>query len=162
MGMTQNASEPWFPDRYQRAVVPHVLVDDAPAAIAFYEKAFDAKPLSRLDARGGGVLHAEISIAGSTLMIGDTGPSHVTATGWSSPAALGGTTTTLHVWVPDVDAVAARASVAGAEVVAPPEDQFHGDRTAILRDPFGHLWVFLTHIENMTADEVRRRFASVS
>ncbi|MET8703346.1 VOC family protein [Kitasatospora sp. NPDC058032] len=144
------------PDRYRYAVVPHIMVGDAAAAIDFYVKAFGAREDFRLDAPGGGILHAEISIGQSVLMLGDTGDSAP----FAAPTALGGTSVALHVFVPDVDALAERAEAAGAEVLQPPTDMFHGDRTAILRDPSGHVWVFLTHLENPSLDELHRRMSA--
>ncbi len=141
------------PERYRYAVVPHIMVDDAAAAIDFYERAFGARQDIRIDAPDGGVLHAEISIGESVLMLGDTGA----GAPFTAPGVLGGTSVALHVYVPDVDALAARAEAAGAEVLQPPTDMFHGDRTAVLRDPAGHVWIFLTHLENLTPEELHRR-----
>ncbi|KOU31676.1 glyoxalase [Streptomyces sp. WM6372] len=140
------------PDRYRTAVVPHIMVADAPAALSFYRRAFDAVEDFRLDHPEGGVIHAEIRVAGATLMLGDVseGP-------FAAPSALGGTTAALHVFVPDVDALVRAAVAEGAELLQPPADRFHGDRTAILRDPFGHLWVFLTHLEDVSWDDLEGR-----
>lgn len=142
------------PERYRTAVVPHVMVSDAAAAITFYVRAFGAVEEFRIDHPEGGVLHAEIRIGEAVLMLGDTSEGPFTA-----PSALGGTSVALHVFVPDVDALARSAAAAGAELVQEPADQFHGDRTAILRDPFGHLWVFLTHLEEVSGEELTRRLA---
>ncbi|MFB8239433.1 VOC family protein [Kitasatospora purpeofusca] len=142
------------PDRYRYAVVPHIMVDDAAAAIDFYRRAFGAREDFRIDAPGGGVLHAEISIGASVLMLGDAGGD---VAPFTAPAALGGTSVALHVWVPDVDALAERAAAAGAEVLQPPTDMFHGDRTVVLRDPSGHTWIFLTHLEDLTSEELHAR-----
>ncbi|MFF4488756.1 VOC family protein [Streptomyces sp. NPDC001544] len=139
------------PQRYHRSVVPHIMVSDADAAIAFYATAFGAVEEFRLAHPQGGILHAEIRIGESVLMLGDVSEGPFTA-----PAALGGTSVALHVFVPDVDELAKRAVTAGAELVQAPADQFHGDRTAILRDPYGHLWVFLTHLENPSEEELLR------
>ncbi|MEV7521148.1 VOC family protein [Streptomyces sp. NPDC091371] len=141
------------PEHYRTAVVPHIMVADAAAAIAFYVRAFGAVEEFRLDhPDGGGVLHAEIRIGEAVLMLGDISEGPFTA-----PSALGGTSVALHVFVPDVDALARTAVAAGAELVQEPADQFHGDRTAILRDPSGHLWVFLTHLEEVSREELARR-----
>ncbi|MDH6225332.1 VOC family protein [Streptomyces sp. MJP52] len=149
------------PGRYRRAVVPHIMVDDADAAIDFYRRAFGAREDFRIDAPGGGVLHAEITVAGATLMLGDAGVDEAEAASFAAPAALGGgTSVTLHVFVPDVDGLAERAEAAGARIVQPPRDMFHGDRTVILKDPSGHLWVFLTHLEDVPREELRRRPAA--
>ncbi|MGW0363017.1 VOC family protein [Streptomyces sp. NPDC002990] len=88
-------------------------------------------------------------------MLGDTSEGSFTA-----PSELGGTSVALHVFVPDVDALARTAVAAGAELVREPADQFHGDRTAILRDPDGHLWVFLTHLEDVSEEELTRRLTA--
>jgi PhnB protein len=109
------------------------------------------------------VLHAEISIGPSVLMLGDASVDEAEAAAFTSPRALGGgTSVTLHVFVPDVDSLAERAAAAGAEILQPPKDMFHGDRTVILRDPSGHLWVFLTHLEDVTEEELRRRMAAAA
>ncbi|GHC61845.1 VOC family protein [Streptomyces cinnamoneus] len=140
------------PENYRNAVIAHIMLDGAASAISFYVQAFRAEELFRLDGPDGRILHAEISIQGSAIMLGDAeGPV------FGAPTAIGGTTVGLHVYVDDVDALVRQAVVAGAELLQPPTDQFHGDRTAILRDPFGHVWVFLTHLEDLTPDELARR-----
>ncbi|MGW7529843.1 VOC family protein [Streptomyces sp. NPDC054783] len=146
-----------IPDRYRYAVIPHIMVDDASAAIDFYRRAFGAREEFRIDAPGGGILHAEITIGQSALMLGDASVDEAEAAAFAAPTSLGGTPVTLHVFVPDVDALAERAKAAGAEIVQPPKDMFHGDRTVILKDPSGHMWVFLTHLENLSEDELLRR-----
>ncbi|MFD5125935.1 VOC family protein [Streptomyces sp. NPDC058385] len=140
------------PEAYRNAVVAHIVIDGAAAAIDFYAEAFGAVELFRIDGPDGRVVHAEVSVAGSTIMLGDAqGPL------FRAPTAAGGTTVGLHVFVDDVDALARLAVAAGAELLQSPADQFHGDRTAIVRDPFGHVWVFLTHLEDLTPDEITRR-----
>lgn len=143
-----------FPERYRTSVVPHIMVSDAAAAISFYTEAFGAVEEFRLSHPAGGVMHAEIRIGGAVMMLGDVSEGPFTA-----PPSLGGTSVALHVFVPDVDALTRTAAAAGAEVVREPEDQFHGDRNVILRDPFGHLWVFLTHLEDVSAEDLARRLA---
>ncbi|MEU5578931.1 VOC family protein [Streptomyces huasconensis] len=146
--MTETA----IPETYRNAVVAHIMVDGAANAIDFYTRAFGAEELFRLDGPDGRVMHAEIRIKGSTIMLGDAdGPL------FSAPTAVGGTTVGLHVFVEDVDVLARQATAAGAELLQPPADQFHGDRTTMLKDPYGHIWVFLTHLEDLTPDEVARR-----
>lgn len=150
-----------IPDRYRFAVIPHIMVDDARAAIDFYRRAFGAREDFRIDAPGGGILHAEITVGSSVLMLGDASVEEAEAGAFASPAALGGgTSVTLHVFVPDVDSLAERAQAAGAEILQPPTDMFHGDRTVILKDPSGHMWVFLTHLEDVSEAELRRRLAA--
>ncbi|MCT7354241.1 VOC family protein [Streptomyces sp. 15-116A] len=159
--MTTSTAHPEIPERYRYSVVPHIMVDDAAAAIDFYQRAFGAREDFRLDAPGGGVLHAEITIGQSTLMLGDAGADGPDGSFFVAPASLGGgTSVALHVFVPDVDSLVERAAGAGAEILQPPQDMFHGDRTAILRDPSGHVWVFLTHLEDVPEDELRRRLAT--
>ncbi|WP_458247228.1 VOC family protein [Streptomyces sp. MAI_2237] len=159
--MTEHTAPIEIPDRYRYAVIPHIMVDDAAAAIDFYQRAFGAREDFRVDAPGGGILHAEITVGRSTLMLGDASVDEAEAASFAAPASLGGgTSVTLHVFVPDVDALAARAKAAGAEIVQPPKDMFHGDRTVILKDPAGHLWVFLTHVEDVTQEELLRRVAA--
>ncbi|MEW2139272.1 VOC family protein [Streptomyces sp. NPDC005409] len=152
------AAELHIPERYRHAVIPHIMVDDAAAAIDFYQRAFGAQEHFRLDAPGGGILHAEISIGPSVLMLGDASVEAAEQASFASPAALGGgTSVTLHVFVADVDALAERAQAAGAEILQPPTDMFHGDRTVILKDPSGHMWVFLTHLEDLSDEQLRSR-----
>ncbi|MEU9394549.1 VOC family protein [Streptomyces sp. NPDC048324] len=159
--MTERTAPIEIPDRYRYAVIPHIMVDDAAAAIDFYQRAFGAREDFRVDAPGGGILHAEITIGRSALMLGDASVDEAEAAFFAAPASLGGgTSVTLHVFVPDVDALAARAEAAGAEIIQPPKDMFHGDRTVILKDPAGHLWVFLTHVEDVTQEELLRRMAA--
>ncbi|MFD5658965.1 VOC family protein [Streptomyces hirsutus] len=159
--MTEHAAPIEIPDRYRYAVIPHIMVDDAAAAIDFYQRAFGAREDFRIDAPGGGILHAEITVGRSTLMLGDAGVDEAEAASFAAPASLGGgTSVTLHVFVPDVDSLAERARAAGAEILQPPKDMFHGDRTVILKDPSGHLWVFLTHREDVSEEELRRRLAA--
>ncbi|MFD0211227.1 VOC family protein [Streptomyces hirsutus] len=159
--MTEQAAPIEIPDRYRYAVIPHIMVDDAVAAIDFYQRAFGAREDFRIDAPGGGILHAEITVGQSTLMLGDASVDEAEAAFFAAPASLGGgTSVTLHVFVPDVDSLAERARAAGAEILQPPKDMFHGDRTVILKDPSGHLWVFLTHREDVSEEELRRRLAA--
>ncbi|MFC4913508.1 VOC family protein [Actinomadura gamaensis] len=141
-----------IPEPYRNAVVSHIMLDGAADAIDFYVRAFGAKELFRLDGPDGRVVHAEIRIQGSTLMLGDAEGPHLT-----SPTAAGATTAALHVFVDDVDALAHQATAAGAELLQPPTDQFHGDRTAMLKDPYGHIWIFLTHLEDLPPEEITRR-----
>ncbi|MFH7595724.1 VOC family protein [Streptomyces racemochromogenes] len=159
--MTERTAQIEIPARYRYAVIPHIMVEDAAAAIAFYERAFGAREDFRIDAPGGGILHAEITVGRSVLMLGDAGVNEAETGSFAAPTSLGGgTSVTLHVFVPDVDGLAERARAAGAEILQPPTDMFHGDRTAILRDPSGHMWVFLTHGEDVSDEELRHRLAA--
>ncbi|WP_141203678.1 VOC family protein [Streptomyces griseorubiginosus] len=159
--MTERSARAVIPDRYRHAVIPHIMVGDAAAAIDFYQRAFGAREDFRLDAPGGGILHAEITVGQSVLMLGDATVDEAESGAFASPASLGGgTSVALHVFVPDVDSLAKRAEAAGAEILQPPQDTFHGDRTVILKDPSGHLWVFLTHVEDLSEEELQRRLTN--
>ncbi|MFD3938031.1 VOC family protein [Streptomyces sp. NPDC058611] len=159
--MTENTTHVEIPDRYHYAVIPHIMVDDAATAIDFYQRAFGASEEFRIDAPNGRILHAEITIGRSALMLGDASADEAERASFAAPTSLGGgTTVTLHVFVPDVDSLAKRAEAAGAEILQPPKDMFHGDRTVILKDPSGHIWVFLTHLEDISEEEVQHRLAA--
>ncbi|RJL35548.1 VOC family protein [Bailinhaonella thermotolerans] len=139
------------PERYRYAAIPHLMVDGAAEALRFYAEAFDGEELFRVADPAGRVLHAEISVKGSVVMVGDADAP------FQDPVAAGGSTVGLHVYVEDVDALSEQAARAGAEVLQPPADMFYGARSAILRDPFGHVWVFLTHTEDLPPEEIARR-----
>ncbi|MFF7633450.1 VOC family protein [Kitasatospora sp. NPDC008050] len=128
-----------IPEQYKYAVIPHIMVDGAAEAIEFYVAAFGASESFRLDRDDGRILHAEISIHGSTLMLGDFEAPY-------SPPGVVGASVALHVYVPDVDALTAQAVASGAELLSPPADMFYGARQSTLRDPFGHVWNVLTPI----------------
>ncbi|MEV0603527.1 VOC family protein [Streptomyces sp. NPDC050315] len=140
-----------IPGRYRYAAVPHIMIDGAAEAMDFYAAAFGAEEIMRIAHPDGRILHAEIRIHDAVLMVGDGGGEFL------SPGNAGGTTVGLHVYVEDVDALYHRAVAAGAESLQPPTDMFYGDRTIMLRDPFGHVWVFLTQVEDLSPEEVARR-----
>ncbi|MCX5200324.1 VOC family protein [Streptomyces sp. NBC_00237] len=164
--MTEHSAPADIPDRYRYAVIPHIMVADAAAAIDFYQRAFGAREDFRVEAPGGGILHAEIAVAGSVLMLGDDiadndTPGATELPSFVPPSSLGGrTSVTLHVYVPDVDGLVKRAEAAGAEILQPPTDMFHGNRTAILKDPSGHVWAFLMPLEDVPQEELSRRLAA--
>lgn len=139
-----------LPERYREAAIPHIMVDGARWAMAFYAEAFGAEELFIIDAPDGTVVHAEMAIHGSLFMVGDADAP------FSSPHT-GATSVGLHVYVPSVDDLATRAHDAGAEVLQEPTDMFYGDRSVMVRDPFGHIWVFLTHQEDLSPNEIVRR-----
>jgi PhnB protein len=123
-----------IPEHYHYAVIPHIVVDGAAEAIRFYTAAFGASEYFRLDGDAGRIVHAEIGIHGHTLMLGD-------ADAPFAPPGAAGASVALHVYVPDLTA---RAVSAGAELLSPPADMPYGARQSMLRDPFGHVWIFLT------------------
>jgi PhnB protein len=130
-----------IPEHHKQAVIPHIMVDGAAKAIAFYAEAFGAVELFRLEGATGRIVHAEVGVHGSTLMLGDAeGDGPV-----SDPGRVG-TSVVLHVYVPDVDGLTTTAVASGAELLAAPADMPYGARQSMLRDPFGHVWIFLTPI----------------
>jgi PhnB protein len=141
-----------IPEGYH-SVTPYLAVDDAAAALEFYKQAFGARERMRMPAPGGKVGHAEIEIGGSCIMLADEYPD----IGFRSPRTIGSTPVNLHLYVEDVDAVVPRAVAAGAKKVRPIKDQFYGDRTGTVEDPFGHVWHIATHKEDLAPDELKRR-----
>ena len=132
---------------------PYLIVRNAPAAIDFYTKAFGAKELFRLSEPSGKVGHAELSIGPARLLLADEYPDF----GALSPVSVGGTPVAIHLYVEDVDAVVARATDAGATVLRALRDEFFGDRTATLSDPYGHRWHVASRKEDVTPEEMQRR-----
>jgi PhnB protein len=135
------------------AVTPYLTCRDADKALEFYKKAFGAKIKSRMDGPDGKVMHAEILIGGSHIMLGEEN----TAMGMASPQTIGGSGSGVMLYVPNADKLFASAIAAGATVEMPLGDQFWGDRYGKLADPFGHKWSIATHIEDMTPKEMARR-----
>jgi PhnB protein len=145
-----------MPANYPR-VTPYLAIDGAIAAIDFYKKAFGASERMRFDAPGGKIGHAEIEIEGGLIMLADAHPDM----DFRSPKSLGGSPVTIHIYVADVDALCARATAAGVTVLRPVADQFYGDRSCQLRDPFGHTWSFATHVEDVSSEEMHKRAAKL-
>lgn len=141
-----------IPDGYHTAT-PYLFVSDADRAIDFYKAAFKAKELMRLAAPGGRVGHAQIKIGDSHIMLSDESPEM----GARGPKTLGGSPVMLYLYVKDVDAVVAQAVSAGAKLLHPVKDQFYGDRSGGLEDPFGHLWHIATRKEHVPPKELRKR-----
>lgn len=141
-----------IPAGYEHST-PYLTCKDAGQAIEFYKEAFGAAELYRIPMPGGKVGHAELKIAGATIMLSDEFPN----CGAQSPATLGGTAVGIMIYVPDVDAFAERAVAAGAKLAEPVKDQFYGDRSCRLLDPAGHKWFFATHIEDVSPEEANRR-----
>jgi PhnB protein len=141
------------PSRYSNAVVPHIYIEGAAGAIAFYKKAFEAEELFRVTGKDGKIVHGELAICGSVVMIGDPGSGGL----YGEPRRLGGCTAGLHIMVDDNEALLRRATAAGAEQIQPVTDMFYGASAASVRDPFGHVWVFLSWKEDPDAAEIERR-----
>jgi PhnB protein len=135
-------------------VAPHLVVDDAAAAIDFYVKAFGAEELGRVPRPDGKLVHAAVRINGSLVMLNDDFPEMCGGRSMT-PKSLGGTPVTIHLTVTDVDAKFQRALDAGATVVTPLEDQFWGDRYGMVADPFGHQWSLGQPVREVSMDEIR-------
>jgi PhnB protein len=141
-----------IPDGYH-SVTPYLIITGAGEAIDYYKKAFGATELLRMPAPGGKIGHAEIKIGDSPIMLADEMPEM----GYKSPQTLGGTPISIMIYVADVDAVFDRAVAAGGKIQRPVKDQFYGDRSGTLEDPFGHVWHVATHTEDVSAEEMERR-----
>jgi PhnB protein len=144
-----------IPDGYY-SLTYYISIRGASDAIAFYKKAFGAEELYRMPMPDGRVGHAELQIGDSRLMLADEMPEMPDAVS-KSPRTLGGTTGGLMIYGPDVDARFKRAVDAGATVKRPVVDQFYGDRSGTVEDPFGHIWTLATHIEDVALDELKKR-----
>lgn len=134
--------------------VPYLIVHDAAAAIEFYQKAFGATEFVRLADPDEKVMHAEIRIGDSSIMLADEFPDM----GYRSPTMLGGSAVSILLYVEDVDTLFTSATDAGATSTMPVKDQFDGDRRGTLTDPFGHTWLVAARKEEVSPDELRRRF----
>lgn len=141
-----------IPDGLDGRIVPYLMIDGAADAIDFYVTAFGATEEGRIAMPDGSIGHAAIVVHGATVYLADAPDDmeHESA----NPKKLGGTPVLLHQYVDDVDAVVARAAEAGATVHRQPEDQFYGDRAALVEDPYGHLWSFHTHVRDVSEEEM--------
>jgi len=145
-----------IPDGYH-TVTPYIICDGAAAALDYYKKAFGAEEIDRHGGPGGKIMHAEIKIGDSRLMLADEFPEM----GAKSPKTLGGTPFGLCVYVNDCDAAFNRAVAAGGKVERPLANQFYGDRSGTLIDPFGHKWTISTHVEDVSPAEMQKRMAAM-
>ena len=141
-----------IPDGYS-TVTPYLIVHDAAGALEFYKKAFGATELMRFGGPGGKIGHAEIQIGNSRVMLADEHPEM----GALSPRTIGGSASGLALYVEDVDARFQQAVAAGGKVLRAVADQFYGDRSGTLEDPFGHKWTLATHKEDVSPEEMHRR-----
>ena len=132
----------------------YLRIDGAAKAIDFYKQAFGATEKFRLTEPSGRIGHAELDFGGTTLMLSDEYPEH----GIAGPETVGGTTTAIHLHVDDADALIRRAAAAGATVVRAPQDQFYGERSGTVRDPFGYDWMLGHSIEQVEPAEMQRRY----
>jgi PhnB protein len=141
-----------IPEGYH-SVTPYLYERNAAAAIEFYKKVFGAEEVLRMPGPGGKIMHAEINIGNSRVMLADENP-QMNALG---PLSVGGCGSSLYVYIEDVDAVVKRAEAAGATLTRPVKDQFYGDRSGAFTDPFGYNWYVATHVEDVTPEEIGRR-----
>jgi len=140
-----------------REVFPYLRVRGAAAAIEFYKKAFGAVEQFRLSEPGGRIGHAQLSFGSVTLMLSDEYPEY----GIQGPQAFGGTGSSVHLHVDDVDAMTDQAVASGAKLVMEPKDQFYGERSSKVLDPFGHEWLLGSHIEEVAPEEMQKRFTAM-
>jgi PhnB protein len=140
------------PIRYSNAVVPHIYIQGATEAVAFYAKAFGAEELFRIAAPDRRIVHSELAICSATVMLGEPDGRF-----YDEPRRLGACTAGLHLIVDDNAAVLSRAVAAGCEQIQPPTDMFYGANSASVRDPFGHVWVLLTWKDDLSPAEMERR-----
>lgn len=145
-----------IPDGYPR-VIPYLFVRGAAKALDFYARAFSAKERMRLAGPDGKVMHAEMEIGDSVIMLADENPQ------WKniSPETLGGSAVVISLYCEDVDKTFAQAIAAGGKEVMPVKTQFYGDRSGSLTDPFGHIWHLAQHVEDVTPQEIERRAAEM-
>jgi PhnB protein len=148
----------YIPKGYN-SISPYLVVKGAAKAIEYYKKVFGATEVLRMDQPNGKVGHAELQIGDSRFMLAEENPSmgqgHVSASG------IGASPVSLYLYIPDVDRVIERAVDEGAKVLKPVQDQFYGDRTGFIQDPFGHLWGVATHIEDVAPKEMAERAKKV-
>ncbi len=140
------------PEGYS-TLMPYLAVEDASAAIDFYQRAFGAKERARMVGPGGSVMHAELEIGDSVVMLSDPFPQSST----KPPKELGGTSVSIMTYVEDTDSVYKQAIDAGATSLMEPDDMFWGDRFGSVQDPFGHSWTIATHIEDVSPEEMQKR-----
>jgi PhnB protein len=146
------AKTSYIPAGYH-TVTPYITVDNAAEAIDFYKRALGAEEVYRMPGPGGKVMHAEIKIGDSVIMLSDEFPN----SGMQSPNHAGCNTASLMIYMPDVDASYDRAVKAGAKSTKPVEDMFWGDRYGQIMDPFGHRWSLATHVEDLSPAEIEKR-----
>ncbi len=141
-------------------ITPYFSVQGGAAAIEFYKKAFGAEEIYRMDMPDGRLGHAELQIGDSRLMLADEMPEMPDAVA-RSPKTLGGTTFGFNIYLEDVDSRFERAVAAGAKVLRPLANQFYGDRSGTVEDPFGHVWTLASRVEDVSPEEMKRRMANM-
>jgi PhnB protein len=145
----------YIPAGYHTAT-PYLITMDAAAAVEFYKKAFGAIELERIADESGAIRHIEFKIGDSPFMMTEEHPDFPD---WQSPQSRGGSPVHIYLYVENVDAVFERAISCGAAELLPVKDQFYGDRSGGVTDPFGHVWYIATHIEDVAEEEIKKRAA---
>ena len=144
----------YIPEGYN-TVTPYLVIKNASQAIDYYKKVFGAEVVVRMDGPDGKIGHAELKIGDSRIMLADENPSM--GQGHTSATTIGGSPISIYLYLPDVDKVFDRAVAEGAKVLKPVQDQFYGDRSGFVQDPFGHLWGIATHVEDVSPQEMNER-----
>jgi len=142
------------------SITPYLVIKGASQAIEYYKKAFGATEVVRMDGPDGKVGHAELEIGDSRFMLADENPSM--GQGYTSAATIGASPVSLYLYCPDVDNVVQRAVAAGGKILKPVQDQFYGDRSGFIQDPFGHLWGIATHVEDVSPEEMKQRMKKMT
>lgn len=137
------------------SITPYLIIKGAAQAIDYYKKVFGAKEEVRMNGPDGKVAHAELQIGDSRIMLADENPNM--GQGHASAATIGASPISLYLYLPDVDNVVKNATAAGAKILRPVADQFYGDRSGFIQDPFGHLWGIATHVEDVSPEEMKER-----
>lgn len=145
-----------IPEGYH-SVTPYLVVDGAARALDFYREAFGATEVMRMPGPDGRIGHAEMRIGDSHIMLADEHPEM----GHRGPKALGGSPVSIMIYVEDADRLFQAALAGGATQLRPMEDQFYGDRSGMITDPFGHTWTIATHVEDVAPDEMERRMKAM-
>jgi PhnB protein len=146
-----------IPNGYH-SVTPYLYIKGAAKAIDYYKDVFGAKERVRMLGPNGRIMHAELQIGDSMIMLADENL-QIDA---KSPETLGGVASSLALYVENVDAVTQKAVTAGAKLVRPVQDQFYGDRSGTISDPFGHVWTIATHVEDVSPEEMKKRMAQLA
>ena len=141
------------------SITPYLVIKGAAQAIEYYKKVFGATVVVNMPGPDGKIGHAELQIGDSRIMLADENPSM--GAGHASAATIGASPVSLYLYLPDVDRVMDRATAAGAKVLKPAQDQFYGDRSGFIQDPFGHLWGIATHVEDVSPEEMKERMKKV-
>ncbi|MGA7565205.1 MAG: VOC family protein [Terriglobales bacterium] len=146
----------YIPKGYN-TVTPYLVIKGAAKAIDYYKNVFGATVVERMDGPNGKFGHAELQIGDSRIMLADENPQM----GNRSAESIGGSPVSLYVYLPDCDKVVAKAAAEGAKILKAVENQFYGDRSGFIQDPFGHLWGIATHVEDVSPAEMKERMKKV-